>query len=144
MLAAMILVRLLHWIDVGLGLQSVYHPDTMRAVLGSLAGIPQKAGFYLTLENWRRELLDFPGLYNSYFHTSDIFLSLVYLCARLIRLAHRQVGEAAAGRLIPGMQPPVAAAAAAERDGRAIHQAEPQLPVSQPAMISARPDGPPG
>lgn len=50
-------------------------------VLGSLAGIPQKAGFYLTLENWRRELLDFTGNYNSYFHTSDIFLSLVYLCA---------------------------------------------------------------
>jgi len=50
-------------------------------VLGSLAGIPQKAGFYLTSESWRRELLDIPGFYNSYFHTSDIFLSLVYLCA---------------------------------------------------------------
>jgi ADP-heptose:LPS heptosyltransferase len=50
-------------------------------VLGSLAGIPQKAGFYLTSENWRRELLDVSGFYNSYFHTSDIFLSLVYLCA---------------------------------------------------------------
>ncbi len=50
-------------------------------VLGSLAGIPQKAGFYLTSEHWRRELLDFTGFYNSYFHTSDIFLSLVYLCA---------------------------------------------------------------
>jgi len=50
-------------------------------VLGSLAGIPQKAGFYLTSENWRRELLDITGFYNSYFHTSDIFLSLVYLCA---------------------------------------------------------------
>jgi ADP-heptose:LPS heptosyltransferase len=49
-------------------------------VLGSLAGIPQKAGFYLTSENWRRELLDVTGFYNSYFHTSDIFLSLVYLC----------------------------------------------------------------
>lgn len=50
-------------------------------VLGSLAGIPQKAGFYLTSEGWRRELLDVTGFYNSYFHTSDIFLSLVYLCA---------------------------------------------------------------
>lgn len=50
-------------------------------VLGSLAGIPQKAGFYLTSESWRRELLDIAGFYNSYFHTSDIFLSLVYLTA---------------------------------------------------------------
>lgn len=50
-------------------------------VLGSLAGIPQKAGFYLTSESWRRELLDHTGFYNSYFHTSDIFLSLVYLIA---------------------------------------------------------------
>jgi ADP-heptose:LPS heptosyltransferase len=50
-------------------------------VLGSLAGIPRKAGFYLTSENWRRELLDIAGFYNAYFHTSDIFLSLVYLCA---------------------------------------------------------------
>ena len=50
-------------------------------VLGSLAGIPQKAGFYLTSESWRRELLDITGCYNSYFHTSDIFLSLVYLCS---------------------------------------------------------------
>jgi len=50
-------------------------------VLASLAGIPHKAGFHLTSENWRRELLDFSGSYNSYFHTSDIFLSLVYLCA---------------------------------------------------------------
>jgi ADP-heptose:LPS heptosyltransferase len=49
-------------------------------VLGSLAGIPQKAGFYLTSESWRRELLDVTGFYNAYFHTSDIFLSLVYLC----------------------------------------------------------------
>ncbi len=49
-------------------------------VLGSLAGIPRKAGFYLTSESWRRELLDVTGFYNSYFHTSDIFLSLVYLC----------------------------------------------------------------
>src|SRR5207245_2424895 len=48
-------------------------------VLGSLAGIPKKAGFYLTAEPWRRELLDVTGFYNGYFHTSDIFLSLVYL-----------------------------------------------------------------
>jgi len=47
-------------------------------VLGSLAGIPKKAGFYLTGEPWRRELLDVTGFYNGYFHTSDIFLSLVY------------------------------------------------------------------
>lgn len=50
-------------------------------VLGSMAGIPRKAGFYLTAESWRRELLDVTGFYNSYFHTSDIFLSLVYLVA---------------------------------------------------------------
>ncbi len=50
-------------------------------VLGSLAGIPQKAGFYLTSESWRKELLDIAGFYNSYFHTSDIFLSLIYLAA---------------------------------------------------------------
>lgn len=50
-------------------------------VLGSLAGIPTKAGFYLTSEPWRRELLDIPGFYNGYFHTSDIFLSLAYLVA---------------------------------------------------------------
>jgi len=48
-------------------------------VLGSLAGIPKKAGFYLTAEPWRRELLDVTGFYNGYFHTSDIFLSLAYL-----------------------------------------------------------------
>lgn len=48
-------------------------------VLSSMAGIPRKAGFYLTAEGWRRELLDVTGFYNSYFHTSDIFLSLVYL-----------------------------------------------------------------
>ena len=50
-------------------------------VLGSLAGIRKKAGFYLTAESWRRELLDVTGFYNCYFHTSDIFLSLVYLVA---------------------------------------------------------------
>jgi ADP-heptose:LPS heptosyltransferase len=46
-----------------------------------MAGIPRKAGFYLTAEGWRRELLDVTGFYNSYFHTSEIFLSLVYLVA---------------------------------------------------------------
>jgi ADP-heptose:LPS heptosyltransferase len=50
-------------------------------VLGSMAGIPRKAGFYLTAESWRRELLDVTGFYNGYFHTSDIFLSLAYLVA---------------------------------------------------------------
>jgi ADP-heptose:LPS heptosyltransferase len=50
-------------------------------VLSSLAGIPRKAGFYLTAESWRRELLDVSGFYNSYFHTSEIFLSLVYAVA---------------------------------------------------------------
>jgi ADP-heptose:LPS heptosyltransferase len=48
-------------------------------VLSGLAGIPKKAGFYLTLEPWRRTLLDVPGSYNHYYHTKDIFLSLVYL-----------------------------------------------------------------
>ncbi len=50
-------------------------------VLGSLAGIPKKAGFYLTQEPWRRTLLDIPGSYNHYFHTKDIFVSLMYLLA---------------------------------------------------------------
>jgi heptosyltransferase-1 len=48
-------------------------------VLAGLAGIPKKAGFYLTQEPWRRTLLDVPGSYNHYYHTKDIFLSLVYL-----------------------------------------------------------------
>ncbi|MBX3229653.1 MAG: glycosyltransferase family 9 protein [Labilithrix sp.] len=51
-------------------------------VLASLGNIPQKAGFYLNPEPWRRELLDVPGWYNHYFHTKDIFLSLVYLLAK--------------------------------------------------------------
>jgi ADP-heptose:LPS heptosyltransferase len=51
-------------------------------VLASLGNIPKKAGFYLNPEPWRRELLDVPGWYNHYFHTKDIFLSLVYLLAR--------------------------------------------------------------
>jgi ADP-heptose:LPS heptosyltransferase len=50
-------------------------------VLAGLAGVPKKAGFYLTQEPWRRTLLDVPGSYNHYFHTKDIFLSLVYLLA---------------------------------------------------------------
>lgn len=48
-------------------------------VLGSLCGIPTSAGFCLTPEPWRRTLLDVAGTYNHYFHTKDIFLSLVYL-----------------------------------------------------------------
>ena len=48
-------------------------------VLSSLANVPLKAGFHLTLEPWRRTLLDVKGYYNHYFHTKDIFLSLVYL-----------------------------------------------------------------
>lgn len=50
-------------------------------VLSSLAGIPRKAGFYLTVEAWRRTLLDVRGTYNHYYHTKDIFLSLPYLLA---------------------------------------------------------------
>jgi ADP-heptose:LPS heptosyltransferase len=48
-------------------------------VLSGLAGIPKKAGFYLVKEPWRQTLLDVAGSYNHYFHTKDIFLSLVYL-----------------------------------------------------------------
>jgi ADP-heptose:LPS heptosyltransferase len=48
-------------------------------VLAGLAGVPKKAGFYLTQEPWRRTLLDVPGSYNHYYHTKDIFVSLVYL-----------------------------------------------------------------
>jgi ADP-heptose:LPS heptosyltransferase len=51
-------------------------------VLASLAGIPRKAGFQLTSEAWREDLLDVMGSYNHYFHTKDIFLSLVYLLSR--------------------------------------------------------------
>jgi len=49
--------------------------------LASLAGIPKKAGFYLKSEAWRRSMLDVSGIYNHYFHTKDIFLSLPYLIA---------------------------------------------------------------
>lgn len=48
-------------------------------VFGGLAGIERKAGFYLTQESWRKTLLDVRGSYNHYYHTKDIFLSLVYL-----------------------------------------------------------------
>jgi ADP-heptose:LPS heptosyltransferase len=48
-------------------------------VLGGVAGIPRSAGFCLTPEPWRKTLLDVPGSYNHYYHTKDIFLSLVYL-----------------------------------------------------------------
>jgi ADP-heptose:LPS heptosyltransferase len=48
-------------------------------VFGSLANIRRFAGFCLTPERWRMSLLDVPGTYNHYFHTKDIFLSLIYL-----------------------------------------------------------------
>jgi uncharacterized membrane protein len=38
MVAALTLIRLLDWLDQVTGWQGDYHPDTMRAVLGSLAG----------------------------------------------------------------------------------------------------------
>jgi uncharacterized membrane protein len=38
MVAAMILVRLLDWLEAAMGWEADSHPDTMRAVLGSLAG----------------------------------------------------------------------------------------------------------
>jgi ADP-heptose:LPS heptosyltransferase len=50
-------------------------------VLAGIAGISKSAGFYLTQEPWRRTLLDVSGSYNHYYHTKDIFLSLVYLLA---------------------------------------------------------------
>src|SRR4051812_16237734 len=36
--AAVVLVRLLHWLEAEMGWQGRFHPDTMRAVLGTLAG----------------------------------------------------------------------------------------------------------
>lgn len=48
-------------------------------ILGFLMGARRKAGFYLTIEPWRRALLDDYGYYNHYRHVKDIFLSLVYL-----------------------------------------------------------------
>ena len=50
-------------------------------VLASIGNVPRKAGFFLTPEPWRRDLLDVPGWYNHYFHTKDIFLSLIYVLA---------------------------------------------------------------
>jgi uncharacterized membrane protein len=38
MATAMVVVRLLHWLEQAQGWQSGFHPDTMRAVLGNLAG----------------------------------------------------------------------------------------------------------
>lgn len=38
MVLALILVRLLHWLEVSMAWQSDFNPDTMRAVLGNLAG----------------------------------------------------------------------------------------------------------
>jgi uncharacterized membrane protein len=38
MAAAIILVRILHWCEKEMGWESSFHPDTMRAVLGTLAG----------------------------------------------------------------------------------------------------------
>ncbi len=50
-------------------------------VVSHLAGAGKHAGFYLALESWRKTLLDVLGSYNPYYHTKDIFLSLVYLLA---------------------------------------------------------------
>jgi ADP-heptose:LPS heptosyltransferase len=50
-------------------------------ILSNLSGIPKNAGFYLQVQHWRRSLLDVWGLYNHYYHTKDIFLSLTYLLA---------------------------------------------------------------
>ncbi len=47
--------------------------------LATMGGVKYRAGFDLNLEPWRGTLLDIPGVYNHYFHTKDIFLSLVYL-----------------------------------------------------------------
>jgi uncharacterized membrane protein len=38
MVTAVILVRLLHWFEAEMGWEGGFHPDTMRAVLGNLAG----------------------------------------------------------------------------------------------------------
>ena len=38
MAAAMLFVRALHWLDRTMGWESSFEPDTMRAVLGTLAG----------------------------------------------------------------------------------------------------------
>jgi uncharacterized membrane protein len=38
MMTAVLLVRLLHWFEAGMGWQADFSPDTMRTVLGNLAG----------------------------------------------------------------------------------------------------------
>src|SRR5206468_5406907 len=38
MISAVILARLLHWFEAEMGWEADFHPDTMRAVLASLAG----------------------------------------------------------------------------------------------------------
>src|SRR5258708_192648 len=48
-------------------------------VIAFLSGAKKKAGFYLTLEPWRKAPLDCHGYFNHYYHVKDIFLSLVYL-----------------------------------------------------------------
>jgi len=50
-------------------------------VLAALSGATRLAGYHLTLEPWRRALLDVRGYYNHYWHVKDIFLSLAYLLA---------------------------------------------------------------
>ena len=42
--------------------------------LAALSGARTLAGFHLTLEPWRRSLLDVRGYYNHYWHVKDIFL----------------------------------------------------------------------
>ncbi len=71
-------VRALRAADIDLALDLEFFAKFPLA-LSSLAGIRKKAGFYLQAESWRRTLLDVRGVYNHYFHTRDIFLSLVYL-----------------------------------------------------------------
>jgi ADP-heptose:LPS heptosyltransferase len=73
-------VRALRAADIDLALDLEFFAKFPLA-LSSLASIRKKAGFYLQAEGWRRTLLDTRGVYNHYFHTRDIFLSLVYLLA---------------------------------------------------------------
>lgn len=73
-------VRALRAADIDLAIDLEFFAKFPLA-LSSLAGIRKKAGFYLQVEGWRRMLLDVRGVYNHYFHTKDIFLSLVYLLA---------------------------------------------------------------
>ncbi len=73
-------VRALRAADIDLAIDLEFFAKFPLA-LSSMAGIRKKAGFYLQVEGWRRTLLDVRGIYNHYFHTRDIFLSLVYLLA---------------------------------------------------------------